>query len=196
MFLNEKGLSPTSIFVDMASNEQLGEDYLKINDRGTVPALVTDSGVVISEVVAIYHYLEAVHYEPPLLGINPEEKALIAEWDHRIEMELMIAIADTLRNGSKAFVKRALPGRLNIEQVPELVERGKLRIMAFLKVLDQQLSNHAYIAGERFSAADITAYVAIGFCAWVKISIPDALMNLTAWYEKVSKRESVIAMRE
>lgn len=195
MFLNEKGLSPPVTQVDMAANEQLGEAYQSINPRGTVPALVLDDGTVLSEVVAIYRYLEAIQSEPPLLGSSPAEQALITEWDHRVEMELMIAIADTLRNGSKSFAHRALPGRLDVEQVPELVERGKLRIMAFLDILDQQLASNDYIAGDSFSAADITAYIAVGFCSWVKISIPESLANLSAWYEKISDRDSAKAMR-
>ncbi|CAH0991781.1 Glutathione S-transferase GST-6.0 [Sinobacterium norvegicum] len=190
-FMKEKGIDLPVEVIDMMAAEQLGDAYKAINPRGTVPALVLDDGTVISDVVAIYRYLEMIFPDTPLLGADAKEQALISEWDHRIEMEFLTAIAEALRNHGRSFKGRAFPGDLDIEQIPELVARGRLRAEAFFNILDQQLASNVYVAGEKFSAADITAFVGIRFCAWIKLAVPEEMVNLQRWLLAVSQRPSM-----
>lgn len=191
LFMKAKGIELPIEFVDMQTQAHLSESFKKINPRMTLPTLVLEDGTVISEVVAICRYLEASFPDSPsLLGEEPKEQALICEWDHRIESELLFAIADTLRNRGQAFKDRALPGALNLKQVPELVPRGLKRIEAFFAILDEQLASNEYIAGEKFSVADITAIVAIKFSAWVKVEVSEQYMHLHRWLKQISAKLS------
>lgn len=191
ILLREKGIEIPCEEIDLRAKEQLSAEYRAINPRCTVPALVLDDGTMICEVVAICHYLEALYPQVPLLGKNPRQKALISEWNHRVEMECLLPIADALRNKGEAFKGRALPGALDLEQIPELVPRGIKRIEAFQKVLDQQLSNNAFVTGEEFSMADISAFVGVNFARWVKVYVPDELFNLQRWHNEIAVRPSL-----
>lgn len=191
IFMKEKGLEIPCEFIDLAVKAQLTEEYRAINSNCTVPALVLDDGTVIGEVVAICHYLEAAYPDQPLLGKSPKQKGLVVHWDHRIEMECLTAIAEALRNRGKGFNQRALPGAVDVEQIPALVERGIKRINEFFVVLDQQLADHQFIAGNFFSMADISAYVCVNFAKWVKVTVPNELVNLHRWIDEVAARPSV-----
>lgn len=191
IFMKEKGIDIPVEIIDMMSAEQLSDDYKAINPRGTLPALVLDDGTVISEVVAICRYLETTYPDKPLLGADAKEQALITEWDHRIEMEGLTAIAESFRNRGRTFKNRAFPGALDVEQIPELIARGVMRAEAFFKILDEQLSNNLYVAGNRFSAADITAFVTIQFAGWIKLEVPAELSHLERWLADMSKRPSM-----
>lgn len=193
LFLAEKNIKIATEQVDLMKGEQFSETFKAITPRCTVPALVLDNVTVLTEVIAICRYLEEMNPDHPLLGQTAVEKALIAEWDHRIEMECLWAIAESVRNASDAFQNRAFPGALDVEQIPQLVERGKKRASAFFGIIDQQLVQSKYIAGEQFSMADITALVAVDFASWVKLTIPDDLTHLKSWYEDVSQRPSAKA---
>jgi len=188
LLLKEKGVEIPCEFVDMKNVAHLSDEYKAINARCTVPALVLDDGTVISEVVAICHYLEALYPDVPMFGHDPKEKALISEWDHRVELECLLGIADALRNRGDAFKGRALPGALDFEQIPELVPRGIARIKGFFEILDTQLANNRFVAGDTFSMADITAFVAVGFSRWVKVEVPAELSNVHRWHQEVAKR--------
>jgi len=191
ILLKEKGIELPFEHIDMLKQEHLSAQYKAINPRGTVPALVLEDGTVISEVIAICHCLEALYPDVPLLGTTPKQKALITEWDHRIEMECLAAVAEALRNRGDAFKNRALPGLLDVEQIPELIPRGIKRIQAFFVILDTQLANNQFITGDEFTMADITAYVAVKFAAWVKQTIPNELEHFKRWFDEVSVRDSI-----
>jgi glutathione S-transferase len=106
-------------------------------------------------------------------------------------MECLWAIADTLRNSSEAFRNRALPGALDLEQIPELATRGIIRLKAFMRVMDTQLSNHQFLAGDEFSVADITAFVSASFAHWIKVEIPQELVHLQRWYKEIGARPAI-----
>ncbi|RME02167.1 MAG: glutathione S-transferase, partial [Deltaproteobacteria bacterium] len=164
-----------------------------INPRGEVPALELDDGMVITESVAICLYLEESEAGAPLFGLTPEEKALVLMWDRRIEWDGLHAVAEMLRNGHPAFANRALPGPIDYEQIPQLVERGRRRLGYFFDTLDERLAHNTYVAGEFFSLADITALVTIDFARVVDMRIPEEKTHLKRWYDAVSTRPSAKA---
>ena len=187
-FLKLKGIEIETQQIDMMSGEQLTDEYHQINPAGTLPALVLEDGTLLTEVIGMYTYLEELHPEPPLMGYTPLERALVISWCHRVYFGLMMAIASVLRNRGKAFQNRALPGPLDLPQIPELVERGQLQIHHFLPQLDAHLANSTWLAGDNFSVADIDLLVTIDFLAWVKESVPDSCTNLKTWYEQASTK--------
>ena len=193
IFLAEKGIEYDCNQVDLRSGEQMGEKFRTINPRCTVPALVTEDGQVIAENVAIAAYLEERFPEPPLLGRDASEKARISEWNWRCEAEGLMAVAEILRNSSPHMKGRAMTGKHNIEQIPELADRGRQRLAYFFEDLDQHLSGNQFLAGDSYSIADITALVCVDFSAWVKASPGESLENLHRWHKSVSARPSASA---
>lgn len=184
LFLRYKGIEIETQQIDMMKAEQLGEPYKSINPQGTVPALQLDDGTVLAEVIGICTYLEELHPEKPLLGSTPLEKALVISWDHNIFLSVMMAIAGMLRNRGESFRNRALPGPLDVPQIPELIERGKLQLGYVLPQLDTHLANSTWVAGDNFSLADIDLLVAVDFMAWVKQAVPEDCAHLRNWYQR------------
>jgi glutathione S-transferase len=193
IFAAEKGIALPTVPINLRDGEHLSEEYRSVNPYCTVPFLVLDDGTGISEVVAICRYLEELHPTPPLLGTSPKDKALIAMWEHRAEIEGLLAVADILRNSSPAFRGRALTGSLGYDQIPALAERGRARIAVFFAELDRRLAQSEFLAGKDFSMADITAMVTVDFAGWMKHLIGTEQSNLKRWHQAVSARPSAKA---
>lgn len=190
MFIAEKGLDIKTEDISIARNEQFSEPFLAVNPRATVPVLVTETGQALTENNAISVYLEARFPEPPLMGTTPDEKAAIAMWNTIAEMHGALPIAEVLRNSHPALKGRAMPGPLDLDQIPELAERGQRRVAAFFEMLEGQLSKTAFLATDDFSQADITAYVFVDFARVIKARIPEGNAVTQAWYDKIAARPS------
>jgi glutathione S-transferase len=190
IFLAEKGLKPTLIPVDLGAGEQHSEAYRAINPRRVVPALVLEDGTTIGEVPAIMRYLDEAFPETPLLGATPRDKGLLAMWERRAELEGFAAVMEGVRNKIAGLKGRAIAGPHDYEQIPALVDRSVLRVKNFLTDLNERLGEGSFVAGDRFSAADITALVTIDFAKALDISVPEGHRALTRWYEAVSARPS------
>lgn len=191
IFLAEKNVAHETVVVDLAAGEQLGDAYRAINPHCTVPALRLDDRTVLTDNAAIHAYLEAAYPEPPLLGTTPLEKAEIASWNARIELEGFMAVAEGLRNSAPAMKDRALTGPVNYAQIPELAERGVARLTAFMAMLDAHLANRDVIATGRFSLADISAVVVVDFARVVRVKPRPEQLNLLRWREAMASRPSV-----
>lgn len=191
ILLAEKSISHATVQVDLRQGEQLGEAYRRINPQCTVPALLVEDGLLLSDNAAITAYLEAAYPEPPLLGRSPKEKAEIASWQWRIEFEGLMAIAEALRNSAPAMAGRALPGPVGYAQIPELAQRGLLRVQQFFDTINARLAGRDFIAGERFSIADITAVVAVDFARIVKLKPGEAHPHLLRWRAAMAERPSM-----
>ena len=193
MFLAEKGLEIPVVRVNLYEHEQLSPEFLAINPGGTVPLLETDDGVFLSEAVAISHYLESQHPEPPLFGTGSLERAQVLSWTNIAENEGLDAAAEVLRNLSPGFRHRARPGPVDLEQIPALVERGRSRCHAFFDRVEQQLTNREFLADRRYSFADITLLAAVDFASWVDIDATQGRRRLADWYRHAAARPSARA---
>lgn len=193
IFLAEKGIELDTVQVDLGSGEQLGDAFRKVNPDCVVPALELDDGTCLSEVIAICQYLEELYPEPELLGATSLERAQVSMWNAKVEQLGLMSMMDAFRNAAKGLVGRALPGPESYAQIPELAERGRRRVQQFFSRLDEQLADNAFVAGDRFSVADISALVLVDFAAWVKLPVPEDAQHLSRWYAEVSKRPSAAA---
>lgn len=193
IFIAEKGLEIETVQVDLGAGEHLSEEFRKINPQCTVPVLELDDGTCLCDSNSISLYLDEVHPQPNLLGRDAKEKAVIAMWNREIEFNGFLAIAECFRNRTRGLANRALTGTVNYAQIPELSERGRQRTRQFFADLDQRLADSDYIAGDRFTVADITAVVAIDFAKWIKESIADDQANLQRWYDAVAARPGVVS---
>jgi len=190
IFLAEKGIAVENIQIDMSKAEQMGADFAAINPRRTVPTLVTETGQVLTENLAIASYIDELYPEPPLMGTTPAERADILQWNARIEFEGLSPAADAYRNGHPAFKGRAITGAKNYEQIPDLAERGRDRANSFFEMLNQRLTESPFIGGDRFSFPDITAGIVIEFARWAKLYPDESLKALSAWHKQIGERPS------
>ncbi len=190
IFIAEKSIAVETILVDLRSKEQLGVEFKTINPHCTVPVLELDDGARLTTTAGIWRYLEATYPDPPLMGETPQQRGVIADLQWHIEMNGFMAMAEFLRNSAPTMKGRALTGPHDYDQIPELADRGKLRVQRFLEEIDQVIGNKPYVAGDRFSVADIDLLVLIDFSAWRKLSLPAGARNARRWYEAVRARPS------
>jgi glutathione S-transferase len=188
--LAEKGIAHDVRLVDLANREQLTPEFRAINPACTVPVLVLEEGAVLTDNAGIAAWAEAAHPNPPLLGRNPLEKAAVASWNARIEGECFMAIAEVLRNTAKGMAGRALPGPNDYAQIPELAERGRMRLGHFLERFEAHMAGRSWVAADAFSLADITAGVAMDFARWVKVDVNEGRPGIAAWRARLAQRPS------
>ena len=187
IFLAEKGISVPTEQVDMMKMEHKTSEYAAINPLQRMPALVLDDGTVITESIAICRYFEAMQPEPPLFGVGAKDIALVEMWNRRCEINFLANVANVFRHLHPAMKE------LEVPQVTEWGEANKPRVAWFLDLLDRELATREFIAGPRFTVADITALVAYDFMKPSKLPVADNLANVKRWHAAVSARPSAQA---
>lgn len=190
MFMAEKGITDIEIVqVDIMKNEHKSEHYRSMNPLARVPALELDDGRVLCETRAICTYLEGLRPEPNLMGEGFEERAFIEMADRRIEMHLFLGIANWVRHTHPALAVLEQP------QFPEYGSAQSERFRETARWLDGELAGRAYVVGERFTVADITAFCALEFARGLMKFRPsdDGLDNLQAWRDRIAQRPSAKA---
>ena len=193
IFMAEKGIEIPTVQVDLRNGEQLSDAFRKINPRCTVPVLELDDGTCLNETLAICYYLESQYPEPNLMGRDAREQALVINWNEQVMFEGFLAGADALRNVAKGFANRALTGPKSFGQIPELAERGRARLEQFMAMLDGRLADSPYVALDRYTMADIGAYVCVDFAGWIKLPVLEQWPNIRRWHEQLSARPSATA---
>ena len=184
IFLAEKGIEIETQQFDIAKLEHKSEQLAKLNSRQRLPVLELDDGTVIAESVAICRYLEEIHPEPPLMGVDSVDKALVEMWQRRVELEFFMPIAMAFRHLHP--VARALQP----VQITSWGEHSQLMAREAMERMNFELSSQRFIAGERFTIADITAITAYQFLKPARIPAPNDLPNLQRWFEEVMERPS------
>ena len=190
LFINEKKIEIKRKIVDLSRHENLKPKYLKLNPWGTVPFLVVKKKV-ISESIAICKYLDSLSPSSSnLFGNSPIEEATIEMYRRKIEFDGMQSAGEAFRNSAKSFKDRAFAGTNKIPQVPELIGRGKIRTEIFFDFLNKTLKNSKYVVGNKFSIADIDAYVTLSFAKWIKIDGTNKRKYVKNWKINLEKRNS------
>ena len=187
VFLAEKAITVPTEQVDLGKMAHKSAAYTAVNPLQRVPALELDDGTVICESIAICRYFEQLQPDPPLFGIGAKDIAVVEMWERRVEFHLLGPVSHVFRNSHPAMKEMEVP------QVPAWAEANKPRIMDFLALLDRELGSRRYIAGERYTVADITGMIAVDFLKPAKLEVPPALTNLMRWHGEVSARPSAKA---
>ena len=194
IFIAEKSLDIPTVTVDLRKLEQRSAEFCAKVPSATVPALELDDGTVLVESHAICRYLEVSHPEPNLMGEDAKEQALVVMWHDMATLEGYLGIQEVYRNSHDFFKGRALPGRQGHEQIEALVDRGRQRVAEFFDKLDRRLGESPYVALDRFSYADIAAYVYQGFATRALGADPaGGRDNLARWSEMIAARPAVKA---
>ena len=186
IFLAEKGVEVPYQEVDIVKAENRSPEFRRKNPLGVLPVLELDDGTCIAESVAICRYFEERHPNPPLMGTDARDRALVEMWQRRMEFEVLIPVAQVFRN-THAFFK----GR--IAQVPEWGEVSRKQAVHQFGWLDEVLADREFIAGDRYTIADITALCGIDFGRVSGIKIQPEQKNLARWHAAVAGRPSAKA---
>jgi glutathione S-transferase len=189
IFLAEKGVTLPTETVDIGAQAHKAPEFRAVNPMQRLPALVLDDGTVIAESIAICRYVEALHPASPLFGEGALEQALVEMWQRRVELHLLTVVSHAFRHLHPAMAP------LEVPQVAAWGEANKPRALEFLTFLDGELKGRPYVAGPRFSVADITAVVAVDFMKPAKIAVPEGLVHVLRWHREVSARQSVAQER-
>ena len=190
--LIEKGIEVPMEDVGVPGKPILDPGFLEKFGHRRVPVLELDDGTVICEAMAICRYFETLHPDPPMMGTGAREIALVEMWERQSEQEGLLAVAEAFRNAKRSFTGRPIAGIAGeLDQIPALVERGKLRVGHFYEKLDRRLGEVRYLAGERFTVADVTAVCSVDFAKFIEMPVPETCRNLVRWHQEVSARPSV-----
>jgi glutathione S-transferase len=190
VYLAEKGIEVPLVQVDMGQGEHKRPEFLKKHPSGKIPVLELDDGTCIGESVAICRYFEAIQPEPNLFGRTPVELGVIEMHNRILELELLSQVGIAWVNGP--VVAKMAPGRFT--QIPEAKAQAEAAVQRFYARLDRELGAREYMAGDRYTIADITGLCVIDFAATLVGLPPDAgLVNLGRWHAAVSARPSARA---
>lgn len=189
MFMVEKNITGIDLVnVDLNAQEHMGEAYRAKSPLAKVPALELDDGRVLTETRAICTFLEGLYPEPNLMGVNAEERAFIEMADRRAELYLLAGIANTVRHTHPGLAPLERP------QFPDFGQSQAQKVREVALWFDHVLERQPWIAGERFTIADITAFCAIEFAKLMKF-VPgrEGMPALQAWRDRVADRTSAKA---
>jgi glutathione S-transferase len=186
VFLAEKGLKVPLEEVDIMKGVNRQPPFLAKNPLGGIPVLELDDGRLIAESVAICRYFEVLHPEPALFGTGAFEQATVEMWNRRIELAMLVPVGMVWAHLHELT-------RTRIKQIPEVGEQSRKVVEARYRWLDEELANRPFIAGEKYSIADISAMIVIDFAKFNNISIQPDQKNLARWHRSVSSRPSAAA---
>ncbi len=190
IFLAEKGVEYELVQVDLTKREHKSPEFLKMNPSGKVPVLELDDGRYLSESIAICRYLEGVYPQPNLFGVDPFEMGHIEMRNRQMETELWSQIGVSWVNGP-VMAKAGI-----YKQIPEAKAASDVNVNNYYERLDGELAASDYIAGSRFTVADITLLTGVDFASiMVGLKPDESLRNLWRWHALVSSRDSVDALQ-
>ncbi|MBU0590075.1 MAG: glutathione S-transferase family protein [Gammaproteobacteria bacterium] len=187
MFLAEKGVTEIEqVVVNIGANEHKSDAYLAKSPLAKVPALELDDGRVLTETRAICSYFEGLYPAPNLMGVDFEERAFIEMADRRVELYLFFGIGNCIRHTH--------PGLAPLEQ-PQFADFGQSqgeKVREVARWLDRELAHQPFVAGERFTIADITAFCALEFGRGLMKFVPgdEGMPHLQAYRDRIAERPS------
>ncbi len=186
--LAEKGLLDKTEFVqvDVPGGEHKEPTFLAKNPSGTVPVLELEDGTLLSECTAITEYLDHVAGEPGLTGETPAMRGRIAMIQRKVEAGFLDAVADFFHHATEGLGP-------DIESYQNAAWGARRREVALktLSWMEEILSKQPYLAGDRFTVADITAQAGFLFAGFVKLDIPESCPNVRAYAERLAERNSI-----
>ena len=186
IFIAEKGLEIPTVAIDIGKGENRQPDYLAKNSLGRMPVLELDDGTCIAESHAICRYLEEIHPEPPLMGRDPVERALVEMWNRRMELEILLPTISVFIHTHEMW-KGVLP------QIAEWGEVCRKNALTRLAWLDGEIAGREFIANDSYTVADITAQCALVLGKAVGVRPGEELRNVNAWFDRVAARPTARA---
>ena len=185
IFAHEKEIDLELVNCDMLKREHKTPEFLKKSPSGKIPVLELEDGRCISESIAICRYLESIVPEPNLFGEDSFEMSYVESRNRHIEFELWTQIGIS-------WVNSPIVGSMDLfEQIPDAKKASDANVVAYYKRLDKEFVSSEYVAGNRYTVADITLLSAIDFASsMVDLKPSESLKNLNRWHEQINSRPS------
>ena len=190
IFMAEKGIEIPLEQVDLLAGENRRPPYTDKNPAGQLPCLELDDGSHLAEITAICEYLEEIQPEPPLIGTTPEERAQTRMWMRRIDLNILEPLANGFRFGEGLGIFKD-----RIHVIPQAADDLKEIAREQLEWLNGMIEGREFIAGDRFTLADVLLFGFLEFGATVGQSLDAKLENLPGWYTRVASRPSIEASK-
>ena len=190
MFIAEKGITGIEeVVVEIGKDEHRSSNYRAKSPLAKVPVLELDDGRYLGETRAICSYLEGRYPETNLMGESFEDRAFIEMTDRRMELYLFGTIANCIRHTHPGLAPLEQP------QFPDFGHSQGQKVREVARWLDGELARQPFVAGERFTIADITAFCAIEFARGLMKFRPGAegMAHLQAWRDRIAERPSAKA---
>ncbi|MCX4025783.1 glutathione S-transferase [Endozoicomonas sp. SM1973] len=185
LFLAEIDIEVARVKVDIRAGENLTDSFQAKSINGKIPVLELDDGTTICESMAICRYFAELYPSTPsLFGDTALERAQIEMWQRIVELQGLFVSFQAFRNITRVYQDRE-------NCVEAWGQESRNRLIDFLSTLNQQLKQTPYIAGSKFSVADITAYVLVKFMAHLDIRLDNSLPNLQSWYHCINTRPAI-----
>jgi glutathione S-transferase len=182
-FVVEKGLTDIEIItLDLIAGDHKTEAFRKASPFAQVPVLELDDGRNLTESRAICTYLEAMHPEPNLMGRDAFEKGEIEMWDRRVELMISMPLMLWVRHGAPILA------RLETNQSAEVAERNRAQAMSMAAYPNERLGHVPFVAGDRFTIADITLLAGLDMAKMMKWRPREDLPHLARWREMMGER--------
>jgi glutathione S-transferase len=176
--LREAGYTFDLEQVDLAKKRTAsGDDYLKTNPKGYVPALALDDGSILTEASLILQYLAD---QRPQTGLVPEAGSM----ERYRMMEWLNFIATDIHKQFNPLWKPNTPDAMKSILV-ETLGKG-------FDYITSQLGNKPFLTGDRFTIADAYLYVLLRWSAPLKLDL-SKWPKLKAYIGRVADRSSVSA---
>jgi glutathione S-transferase len=207
----EKRLDWTGHYVDILKGEQFSPEYLKLNPKHVVPTLIHD-GHIVRESTLIGEYLDEVFPDQPLRPSAPLDRVTMRTWTKRLDEELHPATGivtyaishrhAVIANGPAAverWVNQGSPAerarrRQRMENgIDDPEAQGALRIYdRFLADMETQLQDAPWLAGDRFSLAEVGVIPYVNRLDRLQLSglWTEARPRLADWWRRVQARPS------
>jgi glutathione S-transferase len=166
------------VFVDLAKGAHKQPEFLAINSFGQVPVL-DDNGVVLADSNAILVYLANKYGHGRWLPTDPVGAARVQRW-------LSVAAGPLHAGPATARLITVFGASNNAEDVIA-------RSHNLLKVIDQELSNNTYLAGDAPTIADIAGYTYIAHAPEGNVSLQD-YANVRAWLARIEALPGFVGM--
>lgn len=188
MFLAEKGVTLPLVEVDLLGGENRRAPYTVKNPSGQLPCLELDDGTILAEILPICEYLEEKHPQPPLIGTTAEERAITRMWARRIDLN----IVEPMTNGFR-YAEGLMLFKDRIRVIPQAADDLKALAREKLAWLDGLMRGNQFIAGARFTLADIFLFAFLDFGRTVGQPLDPNLEWINSWFARVAARPSATA---
>lgn len=142
--LEEAGAAYEAVKVDLRQSEQRKPEYLALNPKGRVPALVTDKGV-LTETVAILAYVAQTHPQAELLPTDPWELGQAQAFNSYLASTVHVAHAHRFRGSRWADEESSFEDMRR--KVPQTMAEA-------FALIESEMLRGPWVLGERFSACD------------------------------------------
>ena len=181
ILLEELSLPYKVNLISLSENDQKKPAFLAINPNGRVPAIVDtklDNQAVFESGAILIYLAEQYQQGQTFLSSEPKKRATILQW-----LMFQMAGVGPMQGQANVFYRYA------DQKIPYAIERYQNECRRLYQVLNQQLADQTFIAGD-YSIADMATYPWVKMASWAGINT-EGLGHLQNWLARMADRPAV-----